>query len=231
MKISYKSIIWVFIFAVAMGFVEASVVVYLREIYYPGGFVFPLKPISVRDLLVEITREASTLVMLLAIGIVAGKNCPERFAFFLLSFGIWDLAYYVFLKLILGWPLDLFTRDILFLLPVPWVGPVWAPCVLSATMIILSGQILRLENGPGRAVFTPAALVWLIVGSLMVIASFVEEPLRHHFLPEANGSVYIPAAFAWWLFGAGEVAILAGMGFLTRASRVDTAPAPGTISE
>ena len=34
------------LYAVAMGYLEAAVVVYLRAIYYPEGFSFPLKPMD-----------------------------------------------------------------------------------------------------------------------------------------------------------------------------------------
>jgi hypothetical protein len=43
---SFQSIIrnwvWVVVFSIAFAWVESSVVVYLREIYFDGGFSFPL---------------------------------------------------------------------------------------------------------------------------------------------------------------------------------------------
>lgn len=201
-----STIIWVAVFGLAMGYLEAVVVVYLREIYYPGGFSFPLVPISVRDLWVEIGREAATLVMLLMIGVLSGKSARQRFAFFLLVFGIWDIAYYLFLKLILAWPVGLGVADILFLIPVPWVGPVWAPIVLSASMILLSLVILYGESVtpvPGLS----RSLYLLIPGAVGVILSFVGPSLGH---PGAALTAE-PAHFAGWLFGVGELLILGGI--------------------
>jgi hypothetical protein len=37
-----KTIIWLAVFSMAMGYLESAVVVYLRKLYYPDGFKFPL---------------------------------------------------------------------------------------------------------------------------------------------------------------------------------------------
>ncbi|MBK6833902.1 MAG: hypothetical protein IPG89_06345 [Bacteroidetes bacterium] len=66
--------------------------------------------------------------MLVGAGIIAGKTRLTRFAYFIIAFAIWDIFYYVFLYVLLQWPESLFTWDILFLVPVPWTGPVIAPC-------------------------------------------------------------------------------------------------------
>ncbi len=84
-----------------MGFLEAAVVVYLRELYYPEGFAFPLKQLAPNVLLIEYLREISTIIMLFSIGYIAGRKFYDRLSFFLLSFGIWDIFYYVWLKLLL----------------------------------------------------------------------------------------------------------------------------------
>src|ERR1044072_1842951 len=125
-----KTIAWISLFAISMGFLESSVVIYLRELYYPSGFQFPLQPIPMAIARVEFFRELATLIMLIGVGILSGKTRLQRFAYFVLAFGIWDLFYYLFLYLFIGWPQSLATWDILFLIPVPWVGPVWAPCLL-----------------------------------------------------------------------------------------------------
>jgi hypothetical protein len=207
MKVSRNTLIWIVIFAIAMGYMEAGVVVYLREIYYPSGFVFPLKTINARDIGVELCREAATLLMLVGIGILTGRTSMQRFAFFLLAFGVWDIFYYVFLKLILGWPVSLLTWDILFLLPVLWVGPVLAPCILSLTMIALAVVILLLEKKRGKVALPAKVTAGLIAGSLIVIASFCQDPLRH--LSAFNGlnPSYLPGRFLWGLFIAGEAVI------------------------
>jgi len=115
----HKQLWWLIVFSVAMGFLEAAVVVYLRLHYYPNGFEFPLVPLEERIATVEILREAATLVMLIGVGVLAGKNLQQRVAFFLLAFAIWDLVYYVGLKLVLDWPSSWLAWDILFLIPAP----------------------------------------------------------------------------------------------------------------
>jgi len=146
------------IFAIAMGYLEAAVVVYLRELYYPEGFLikekvgFPfikfgvveeLKPFPQKIILTEIGREAATIVMLITLSIIAGNSIKSYIAYFLLLFGIWDIFYYVFLKIILDWPESLSTTDVFFLIPTPWIGPVWLPVLLSV-IIIAVGLIILL---------------------------------------------------------------------------------------
>src|SRR4030065_1101828 len=140
-KIKTK-VFFLIIFGIAMGFLEAAVVVYLRQIYYPEGFAFPLKAMALGELSIEYLREISTIVMLFSIGIIAGRYFYDRFAYFLFCFGIWDIFYYVWLKILLNWPSSLLTWDILFLIPVVWAGPVLAPIICATTMIIFSGFIL-----------------------------------------------------------------------------------------
>src|SRR5580700_10847047 len=122
-------IFWLTAFSIAMGFLEAAVVIYLRKMYYPNGFHFPLTVVEPDIGLTEFLREAATVIMLLAIGILTGKNTSQKFGIFLFCFAIWDIFYYVFLKMLIGWPASLLDWDILFLIPVPWVGPVLAPCL------------------------------------------------------------------------------------------------------
>src|SRR5262245_57041808 len=120
-----------------MGFLEAAVVIYLRALYYPNGFAFPLVPIAPALAGVEVWREAATVVMLLAVGWLAGKNAAQRLAFFAYGFAVWDVIYYGALYATTGWPESLFTWDVLFLIPVPWVGPVGSAVLVACLMIVL----------------------------------------------------------------------------------------------
>ncbi len=212
-------------FAIAMGFLEAAVVVYMREILYPGGFSFPLKPVPVSLAVTELFREVATLVMLVSIGILAARKFSTGFAWFIYSFAIWDIFYYVFLKAVLDWPESLMTWDVLFLIPTTWTGPVLTPVLISLTMIIFAGLILyRDELGlesriPGK--------IWagLIAGSLIIVFAWILDYSRHmltHFTlfemlqvknPEVLriATLYEPAHFPWSLFFIGEVLILASM--------------------
>jgi hypothetical protein len=110
------------LFSIAMGLLEAVVVVYLRMLFYPEGFAFPLKVMPDKVYLVEIAREAATLIMLASVSAAAGRKHYERLAYFLLTFAVWDIFYYVFLKVFLNWPATLLDWELLFLIPVTWIG-------------------------------------------------------------------------------------------------------------
>lgn len=132
------------IYATAMAVVEATVVYYLRKLFalqyaavFTDGFHFP--PAYLRY---EQTREIATVVMLLAVAYLAGRGWWQRLAYFLFMFGLWDIAYYVALKMILDWPASLATRDLLFLVPSPWWGPVWQPILASCAFIAVAILLL-----------------------------------------------------------------------------------------
>lgn len=154
-------ILLVTLFAIAMGYVEAAVVVYLRALYYPDGFPVPVKlgtlPIRFTRipefenrmpqsmLRTEIGREVATILMLASLALLAGHTPMQMLGVFLLAFGVWDIFYYVFLKVLIRWPESLKTLDVLFLIPVPWIGPVWLPVSVS-TMMIVAGVALVLTG-------------------------------------------------------------------------------------
>ncbi len=209
-----------------MAFLESSVVVYLREILYPEGFRFPLNPISPELAITEILREAATLVMLLAVGIIAGKTPTRRFGWFIYSFGIWDIFYYIFLYLLLGWPESLLTWDILFLIPTTWTGPVIAPVVLSVVMVFLSMTIIGFAQSGINVAIKNREWGLLIAGSLIVILAFIWDYssfiFDHFTLDELIhltgkkalydlGMQYIPGSFNWFLFSLGMSVILSGI--------------------
>jgi hypothetical protein len=207
-------IAWTVLFALAFGWVEAAVVVYLRRLYYPGGFAFPLRPIEPRILTVELLREGATLLVLLAVGMLAGRRRWERFACFALAFGVWDLAFYGGLRAALGWPSSLADPDILFLLPLPWVAPVYAP--VSVALLMVGGAvtlILRESAGwRGRA----DAVTWAlgVAGTAVLLYSFLQDQAAG--LGRAAPRPY-PAALL--VVGDGLLAA-AGLRFLARMRRI-----------
>ncbi len=158
------------VFAVAMAFLEAAVVVYLRAVFHITGelvastpgpkdiwFSVPyftlLKSAALVSVLpqpqiayLEVARETATIVMLLCVGWLAGRDFKSRAAFFLCAFGVWDIGYYAFLRAVIGWPGSLKAMDVLFLIPGPWAAPVFVPVALSAAMII--GAVLLLRGAP-----------------------------------------------------------------------------------
>ncbi len=139
---------WLAAFAVAMAYVEAAVVVYLRLLYYPDGFCIEgaasLQCVPPSALAIEIGREAATIVMLVAVAFLsAGKNWWVRLAHFMWAFALWDIFYYIWLYVLLRWPPGPMTVDVLFLIPRPWIAPVLMPVVISLLMIGSALAILR----------------------------------------------------------------------------------------
>jgi hypothetical protein len=141
----------VVILGIAFGYIEAAVVVYLREIFHPYGFSFPLAAHFLADksrdlLLTEVGREAATIVLIFAAAILSGQNRRQQLAYFLIIFAVWDIFYYVWLKILIGWPASVQDWDILFLIPLAWAGPVLAPMLVSAVMLVFAGIILYRDS-------------------------------------------------------------------------------------
>lgn len=214
------------IFSVAMGMLEAAVVIYLRKLFYDSGFDFPINPIEDHTIaLTEILREAATLVMLIGIGYLYGRDFITRFAAFLYSFAIWDIFYYVFLKLILGWPESLFTWDVLFLIPVTWVGPVLAPVLVSFTMILYAFVFIKASEISENTKPDTKSWLTILMFAGVILISFTMDPLfyiiQHHglesiFYIQSDRlfvliSNYIPSSFNWWVFGIGELGLFYGI--------------------
>lgn len=222
-------------FAVSMAFLEAAVVVYLRELYYPDGFGFPLVAMDPVLALTEFLREAATMVMLVSIGLLLERRPVAVFAVFLVSFGLWDIFYYVFLKCLLGWPGSLLTWDILFLIPVLWVGPVIAP-ILNTLVMIALGCLILFYSGKGlNAGLSLTEWILLIAGALLVFVSYTEEFARYimnhlqagGFFSKDNQKLvsqlsvqFVPLQFRWWLFLSGYLAHLIVLCLYTRRIRV-----------
>ena len=129
------------LFGIAMAHVEGVVVVYLRKAI---GLLDPeidnrqvLKKVPRRLIHIEMTREAATIVMLTTLAWLVGYGWLEKTMVFLWTFAFWDLFYYISLYLLIGWPPKLTTTDVLFLIPRPWVAPVWFPIGVSLLTISL----------------------------------------------------------------------------------------------
>jgi hypothetical protein len=206
--------ILVVILAIAFGYIEAAVVVYLRGIFHPDGFSFPLAAYFLADksrdlLLTEAGREAATIVLIFAAATLSGHNRRQRAAYFLIIFAVWDIFYYVWLKVLIGWPGSVFDWDIFFLIPVPWAGPVLAPVLVSFAMLVFAGIILYRDckNKPVKA----GIWDWFgfcTAGAVVVISFCIPGP--HISQPD------YASYFSWPLFAAGLlvcVAIFAKCGF------------------
>ena len=189
------------IFSMAFAYIESAVVVYLREIFYPNGFIFPLEvfdinPLFKRIFLTEVGREAATIVLIFTGAWLFGYNRRQRFAYFLVIFAIWDIFYYVWLKVLLDWPASIMDWDILFLIPMTWASPVLAPVLCSIAMFVFAVVILYLDCFDKTI---PTSYInWLIycLSILIIIVSFCLPG------PHTGQEDYIKY-FSWPLFAAG----------------------------
>jgi len=202
-------ILWVAVFAVAFAAVESAVVVYLRALYYPEGFSLPLKIFSRNHFWVELVRELATMVMLASVALLTGTNRWQRFAYFLITFGAWDIFFYLWLKVMLNWPSSIFDWDILFLLPVPWIGPVVAPVLVSIVLIVAGWLILLREVSSEQ--FKPGALVWLlsILGTAVILYSFTSDI-------DASMRMQIPKPYRYELLILGLLCYLTALSSIVR---------------
>lgn len=198
-----KNLFTVFIFSIAMAYLESAVVVYLRYLYYPMGFVFPIKMIPNQTLFIELGREAATIIMLLAIALLSSKLKRQRIFFFFFAFGVWDIFYYIWLKIFINWPQTLLTDDLLFLIPVPWIAPVVAPILISVLFITISIMALKkIEKGKQVEISKTNAAI-ILVGVLLILISFMWN-YQERLISTS------PVEFFWMVFIIGLLLMIAG---------------------
>ncbi len=194
------------LFAISMSYFEASVVVYLRRIYYSRDVqLFPLKSMEPLVFKVELFREFFSLLMILSIALLGSRGKEKKlqptFYRFIYIFGIWDLLYYVFLKATIGWPGSLLEWDVLFLIPIVWVAPVLAPFLVAVVFVIFGFLgIVNSEVGKTRW-FNISNLILLLLGVFLIFISFVYIPINWLL----KGSIQaiqssIPANFPWAIY-------------------------------
>ncbi len=203
MKSSAKKFVVSVILGIGLAYIEAAVVVYLRAIFYPEGFDFPLPEFGSNVLwrtflTIEIGREAATLVVLLAGSYLLGYNFRSRLAYFLTLFAIWDIFYYVWLKVLLNWPASIMDWDILFLIPSPWAGPVLAPVIISVTILLMALAILYREGRHRPLRPTRTCIVGFILISIVLIGMFCWAGMH---ITEAG----YKSCFSWPVFAGGEL--------------------------
>src|SRR3954468_14847 len=227
-----RTLVALLLFGSAFGYLEAAVVTYLRQLheparqrFHPGrpaGDLFPLLTLDQlrasgseqqSTLIAEIGREAATIIMLGAVALAVARNAGQWAAAMAIAFGTWDLSFYVFLKVLLDWPASLFTWDILFLVPVPWGGPVLAPVLVSAAMIATG--VWHLRSAARRKPVRIGARHWLgiVSGAAIIVISFAMDYANLL----AGG---MPNRFNWAVFFAG---LAIGVGGYVLAAR--TSPA------
>ena len=139
-----KRFLWVSAYAIAMALLEAVVVVYIRGLLRITNDHVALGSYMT----METWREAATLVMLAAVGWLAGHKRLDRWAYGWFAFGMWDIGYYVWLKVLIDWPASLLSLDTLFLIPLTWWGPVLAPMLIAALMCVVAVlAVVLMERG------------------------------------------------------------------------------------
>jgi len=197
-------------FAVAMAWLESATVYYLRtlvdriEPYQPN-------PLPIQGTLgqVELIREGATLVMLLTVGILAGRTWRARWGYAALAFGVWDIFYYIFLRPISGWPRSILDWDVLFLLPLPWWGPVLAPVSIAVLMIVWGTIVTRPQADiqPSRQ----RARMWCAsaAGIALALYVFMADALRQVEGLKNGEAFVLPTNFNWPMFCAALILMAA----------------------
>lgn len=234
-KVNNLQFLWITLFGISMAFFESSIVVYLRELYYPEGFSFPLEIVDPHIAVTEFLRELFSLVMIITVALIATRNFMQRFSNFLYIFAVWDIFYYIFLKLLLGWPASLMTWDILFLVPVPWSGPVITPVLISLIMIMFALTIRYFNRLSNFKMFLEIR-EWLVLlaGALVVIVSFIWDYMRYLFGHYPSGAEsmgelsdnlktitlnYIPQEFNWWIYMLGVLLLLLSLSMVYKRNK------------
>ena len=190
------------LYAVAMAWVEAAAVYYLRSLidriepYQP----YPL-PMADGFGEAELIREIATLIMLLTVGWLAGATWRARLGYSVVAFGVWDIFYYVFLRVLTGWPKSLLDWDILFLIPLPWWGPVWAPVSIALLMILWGTFMTKVEWSPISSGSHWKFLALGGIGAALALFTFMADAIRMADQGSEALRNMLPVRFNWPLFG------------------------------
>jgi hypothetical protein len=216
----------VVVFATAMAWMESATVVYLR-LLVDRVIPYQVNPLPQHPLLgpTELVRELATLLMLFIVGGLAGRNARQRFGYAVIAWGVWDILYYVFLYLIVGWPTSPFDWDVLFLIPLPWWGPVIAPVSIAALMIAGGTLITQFQREglplwPCRPVAALSA-----AGATLALMVFLADSLRTVGDGEKALRAMLPQHFAWPLFLAGLLLMSLPVGDMIRQLPRSSSPA------
>jgi hypothetical protein len=203
------------LYAVAMAYVESAAVVYLRTIY--GGIdpVGPRHPpiVPLPDFVwIEIGREAATVVMLASVAYLAATSLAGRLGAFAIAMGVWDIFYYVFLWLFAGWPSSPLDPDVLFLIPLPWWGPVLSPVLVAAVIVLAGAAAMAREFGDGLPRPRHRDVVAVLAGAGLCLVAFMANAL----LALPNGGIEAAyyargGPFPWPIYALGLLLGSAGL--------------------
>jgi hypothetical protein len=219
MNSTTKRFLGVSVYAIAMAYLEAVVVVYLRAL-------LGLTDITDVDVslgpygLVEIGREAATVVMLAAVGWMAGRHARERWAYGLFAFGLWDIFYYVFLKVLIDWPASFLGWDLLFLIPLPWWGPVLAPASIAVLICVAAVMAVARMGRGQRLGVTPFGVATAVGGALLALYVFMSDAIQAVLAGPVDWDALRPTPFQWPLF-------LVALALMAVPTLIATWPVPG----
>jgi len=192
--VTRRRLLWLSVFTIAMAQLEAAVVVYLRTIFYPDGFEFPLVIIEDHVAAIEVGREAATVLMFLALAkLYSAGDRWRQYAAFLWAFGLWDILYYLWLWVMLRWLSSLLEFDVLFLIPLPWIGPVLAPVLISLVMMGAGWAILSLRDRELPVLVTKMEWAITVGGAISLIVLFMSDA-------ESVVAGDMPRPFRWFVF-------------------------------
>ncbi len=196
--------LWVVgLFAIAMAYLESAVVVYLRDLYGIEDIARDIPDFDTKTAAIEVGREAATMLMLLTVGWIAGRSLQSRIAFAFFTFGVWDIFYYFWLWVFLGWPTSLFDTDLLFLIPLPWWGPVLSPILIALLMVV--GGVMAILQDDRQVMLRPTRYDWalLFLGVLIVLYSFMADALAALPISPNEVNKVEPTAFKWPIYFVG----------------------------
>lgn len=200
-------------FAAAMALLEASVVIYMRRLYYPENplDLFPLAFLSSYDPTLEFARELATIVMLVTVAMLAERtNVTRTFAAFVFLFGSWDIFYYFWLKVLLGWPRHWLEWDVLFLVPTIWLGPWISPALIALLFVVWGTAILLSAKNYN---FTLWGFLTFVLGAAAGLVTFLQPAISVWMVGGMPALMsYRPANFWWWLFVPSFFAMALGLG-------------------
>jgi hypothetical protein len=192
-----KRFLWVAVYAIAMALLEAVVVVYIRH----GMLQASYDHVTLTGYMtIEMWREVGTLVMLITVGWLAGRRNVERWAYGLFAFGMWDIWYYAWLKVLIDWPNTLLDWDILFLLPLRWWGPVLSPVLIAGLICFIAVLAMtRLARGKPLGI-TPARVGLGAFGGLLALYVFMSDSIHALLQGRSDWDTLRPEPFKWPLF-------------------------------
>lgn len=156
-----------------MAYLESAIVVYLRGMYGIENLLSDINFTPDKYTIIEIGREAATIVMLVLIAMISGNSRQKKFGYFFLAFGIWDIFYYIWLYVFIQWPKSLMDWDVLFLIPLPWWGPVISPILISVILITTGYLLIKEINYK----ITLIDLTIISISVITLLYTFVEDSI------------------------------------------------------